>query len=78
MSDEILNEGNENLHLLFDDDGEDLNIGDRVLVNYEIEAMIGEIDGHRSLVGFPNNEIVESIERISDPDPLVSEWPDAL
>lgn len=62
MEDEILLKGNENLLLFFDDDGEDLNSGDRVLVNHEVEAMIGEIEGHRTLVGFPNDEIVHQLE----------------
>jgi hypothetical protein len=66
MNNETLLTGNENLILRFDDDGEDLNPGDRVLVNDEFEATISEIDGERRLVGFPNDEIVHSIERIDE------------
>ena len=66
MNNETLLAGNENLILRFDDDGEELNPGDLVLVNDEFEATIGEIDGERRLVGFPNDEIVHSIERIDE------------
>jgi hypothetical protein len=45
MTDEMLLYGNDSLLLFFDDDGEDLTIGDRVVVNHEVEAMIGEIGG---------------------------------
>jgi hypothetical protein len=78
MTDEMLLYGNDNILLFFDDDGEDLTIGDRVLVNHEVEAMIGEIGGVRRLVGFPHDEIVHSIELITEPDPLLGEWPDAF
>ncbi|MBE7516050.1 MAG: hypothetical protein HS105_05510 [Chloracidobacterium sp.] len=66
FSGETLLSGNENLILYFDDDGEELSPGDRVLVNYEVEATIGGIEGMRRLVGFPNDEIVHSLELIPD------------
>lgn len=78
MSDDTLLYGNESMMLFFDDDGEDLFVGDRVLINDTVEAMIGEIDGLRQLVGFPRNEIVYTLERIAEPDPILAEWPETL
>lgn len=54
--------------LYFDDDGEELQPGDWVTVNHETRAMIGETDGERRLVGFPNGEIVQCLQRVNDVD----------
>lgn len=72
---EILYDDENELTLFFDDDGEDLRPSARVLVNDETEALIGEIDGERSLVGFPKDEIVYSIQLMEDE---VIDWPDKV
>ncbi len=74
MDEELLYSGNENLLLFFDDDGEELRPGDRVLVNHEFVTIIAEIGGQRSLTDWSNDQIVESVELITDAE----EWPDEL
>ena len=76
MSDEILIGDDGEMMLFFDDDGEDLYIGDCVLVNHETETKIEGNNEHRWLKGFPPNVVVDSIERISPP--LEDRWPDEV
>ncbi|MEP6849467.1 MAG: hypothetical protein ABI999_11470, partial [Acidobacteriota bacterium] len=73
--DEVFYSGNENLTLEFDDDGEALWPGDHVRVNGETVATIIEVAGKRFLHGFPNDQIVDSIELISDDR---DEWPEEV
>lgn len=74
----LLFSGNENLILRFDDDGEELHPGDQVRVNHEQIAMVGEVDGKRTLVGWPNDCIVHHLELITETDSLTADWPDSL
>jgi len=64
------------LWLLFDDDGEELLIGDQVLVNDEVETTIEGEGGKRWLKGFPPSDEVHSVQRITPP--LENSWPEDL
>ena len=75
---DLIFSGNENLMLHFDDDGEELQAGDRVIVNHEHIALIGQVDGKRTLVGWPADEIVHHIELITEPHPVGTDWPDSV
>jgi hypothetical protein len=62
--------------LFYDDDGERLFVGDRVLVNHETETTIGGSGDKRWLKGFPPSQEVHSVEIIAPP--LENSWPDEL
>lgn len=53
--------------LFFDEDGENLNVGDVVLVNSEFSTIIDEDqNGDRYLKGLPRGLIIESIVKVAD------------
>ena len=53
--------------LFFDEDGENLNVGDVVLVNSEFSTIIDEDqNGDRYLKGLPRGFIIESIVKVAD------------
>jgi len=51
--------------LFFDENGENINVGDVVLVNSEFSTIIDE-DGDRYLKGLPRGLIIESIVKVAD------------
>lgn len=51
------------LDLNYDDDGVELNVGDKVRIHGEI-AVIAEEDGKRILIGFPDDVLFDGIEKV--------------
>ena len=53
----------EDRQLFFDDDGKDLDVGDKVIVD-GVRSEITEHDGKRHLKGIPDEAVVQGIEKI--------------
>lgn len=52
----------EKLKIGFDEDGNELRAGDKVIVNSEFIETVEEIDGETAIDEPPNGEIVQSVE----------------